>query len=95
MISLAESLLETDGREDLSSVLDSLKTYDKYLEKGPFGLEYCLLRKKLAEKDGEDPAPFTERGRRLARLMIESEMDEEVREALMKLPAFAKFGAGT
>ncbi len=91
LISLAESLRETNALEDLSSVLESLRVYEKFLVKGPFGLEYCLLLKKMAEKESADPCSINEKGRNIARLILEAETDEKIREALMKLPAFVEF----
>lgn len=91
LITLAGSLLETDQDEDLSTVLECLGTYEKYLDRGPYGLEYCLLRHSIALKQGGDSEAFVERGKAMASAMLRSEADDKVREAMSVLPAFKAF----
>jgi len=91
LITLADSLIETAAKDDMDQVLECLKAYEKYLDRGPYGLEYCMLKKKLAEKL-EQPCPeWIERGRAMAAAILESEEDEKIREALTALPAFKAF----
>ena len=91
LITLADSLLDTGQEDDLSSVLECLGTYEQFLDRGPYGLEYCLLCRNIARKEGGDADAIVERGRAMASSMLRSETDDKVREAMSLLPAFKAF----
>lgn len=98
LITLANSLAKSDSQDELESVLESLATYESFLDRGTYGLEYSLLLNTLDLSHSDEKARSKLNGaKNIAAMILENENDEKIKEALLLLPtiqAIMKKGRG-